>query len=214
MLRKGKLVDRTRRLDLSRQRRAKSRALRVRFREPPDLRGVAYLIVERAGKPAQAWRYDPQRRRSSRITAPRWDEEVAGTGLSWADLRGALPGGVTWSYRGESRLKVPARSKSAKALRRRVLVIEGTRAGARRPTRRVHVDRTRYVPWLTQTLDGKGKVTKLRWERDHRRVGDRLRPFEITIAEPGRERLSRVTVERRAVKVPKAHLDPNRYWQE
>ena len=53
---------------------------------PPEVRGVAFLQVERAGRDTEQWLYLPEFRRTRQISTRLRDESFVGTDLSYRDL--------------------------------------------------------------------------------------------------------------------------------
>jgi len=205
-------IDRTRRFDLSWRRSPGGRvSLRLRFLEPPALRGVAWLILEPEASPPRAHRYDPKERRSSRVSPPDWSQRLAGTGLTWGDLRGPAQDAFSYTLQGEERLKLRPTAEGEVGFR--PVHVLGVRPRGGGPLmQRVHVDRERRVPLLTEFLGPEGGPGKRRWDRSYERVGDRLRPVAITIVEEAQT--SEVRAELIKAKAPPAHFDVDRYWQE
>lgn len=58
----------------------------VRFVEPSDVRGVAVLVVERAGEPADRFLYLPSQKRVRRISGRQGGQSFEETDFSYADL--------------------------------------------------------------------------------------------------------------------------------
>lgn len=91
--------DRTRELDLYEKKTPDQdphqRQLLV-FREPADVRGLAFLILLHRGQAAEQWLYQPVWKRVRQVVAKLRDEPFAGTDLSNKDLDviAALP---TWT---------------------------------------------------------------------------------------------------------------------
>lgn len=202
---KGALVDRTRVLDVSVVRRPEVRFVRVRFREPANLRGRAILVRTPARGEERAWSYDPARRRAERIAPPADDERLGGTGLTWADLRGEEP--ARWSYRlvEEGRLRVGEGSE------RPVLRISArARAGSAR--RRITLDRQARLPLLVEELSPEGAVARRLWFRRYARFGEGgFRAGKLAIEHAEGKRLSEVRALERRGEVPPRHLDPDRF---
>lgn len=58
----------------------------VRFREPADVAGTAFLLVERAGQATEQWVYLPGIRRTRRIVGRERQGSFMGSDFSYADL--------------------------------------------------------------------------------------------------------------------------------
>lgn len=64
----------------------------VRFTEPADVRGVAFLVVEKPGQAAERFLYLPAQKRVRRVSANQGTQALLGTDFAYADLE--LAGGV------------------------------------------------------------------------------------------------------------------------
>lgn len=60
----------------------------VRFREPADVAGTAFLLLERAGQAAEQWVYLPGLRRTRRIVGRERQGSFMGSDFSYADMDG------------------------------------------------------------------------------------------------------------------------------
>jgi hypothetical protein len=218
----GALVDRERVLDVSVRRDKASVAVRVRFREPATLRGVAVLSLEElvdGKRTRRAWRYDPQRRRVSRIAVPSQDERLGGTGLTWEGLRGEEPHRWRYTLVGEARLELKGDpAKGRKPVARTVLHILA-RPRADGAVRRLYLDREHKTPLLSESLDSKGRVVRRvrfwRYRRQGEAAGVRIwRAFSLSIHLPQSKRLSEVKLVERWGAVPSYHFDPDRFGNE
>ena len=58
----------------------------IRFISPPDVRGVGYLLRQRAGKPPDEWLYLPSMKRERRIVQTDRQSAFVGTDFSYEDL--------------------------------------------------------------------------------------------------------------------------------
>lgn len=184
--------------------------LRVRFAEPPSLRGVALLIERPAGgAAARAWRYDPARRRATPCPPPGPDERLAGSALRWRDLLADDPSG--WRAPALERRATLHYPPEAGSEPRAVYVLTCTAAG--RARRRLHVDRARGALLCAEELDPEARAVRALWAWDQRVIGERWRPFALRVVEREGERETEVRVEERRAEVPPDHFDPHRFWR-
>lgn len=223
---RGRIVDRSRRVEVSWVRRDGTSAMRVRFREPANLRDQAWLVRTDAQGGAQAWRWDPTRRRADRCRPlePTW--RLGGSGLTLEDLGPEAPGAHDWLLEREGSLDLsasptepPAVIAAVTSASRPVRVVVATpRAGERgayagAARRRLIVDAETHAPLAVEMLDAQGARSRWRRDGDWRWVQGLLRPFRAAVVEPGEGRITRVTVEWRRPSAPGAHFDPDRFQE-
>ena len=203
----GALVDRTRVLDVSVVRRPDLRWVRVRFREPASLRGRAILVRTPHAGEAQAWSYDPARRRVERIAPPGDDERLGGTGLTWSDLRGEEP--ERWRYR-----LVEEGSLSLGGAAPRAVLRISARAARGAGRRRISLDRASRLPLVLEELSASGEVARRVVFRRYAPFGDEGFRAGLRAIEHDRgRRLSEVRALQRRPEVPARHLDPDRFGE-
>lgn len=77
----------------------------LRFSEPAEVAGVAMLVVENKGAPADQALYLPKLRRVRKIAAQQRGERFMGTDLTYADLAGTGLVEGAWTHAGEEKVE-------------------------------------------------------------------------------------------------------------
>lgn len=213
---RGRLFGQTRVVEVSVRRHERGEDLRLRFREPAELRGRAWLLLA----DGRAYAYDPARRRAERVPPlePGW--RVGGGGLLLRDLRAPAwgLGDDPWTHvhLRDERLLPPGDAQAApgaaddEAPGRAVHVVRSTPPGGG-GAREAWIDRERHVPWVVFERDAQDRVAREVRASDWRPLQGRLRPFALEVAEPGAERVTRVVVRARSASAPALRFDPARF---
>lgn len=185
--------------------------VRLRFREPAELRDRAFLLLA----DGRSYAYDPARRRADRAQAlePSW--RVGGGGLLLRDLRAPAWGGEddrwTHVHVRDDRALVDGDDDTDGEPGRAVHVVRSTPPGGGR-VREAWLDRARRVPLVCFEREGDEVVREVR-ARDWRRVERWLRPFALEITEPGEERVTRVVARAWRASAPAPRFDPARFFE-
>ncbi|MBX3467131.1 MAG: outer membrane lipoprotein-sorting protein [Planctomycetes bacterium] len=203
---RGRLFGHARRVEVALRRGERGEDLRLRFREPAELRDRAWLLLA----DGRAYAYDPARRRAERV-APLEPSWRVGGGLLLRDLRAPDDEGWEHVHVRDDRLLDPDADPDAGDEGQAVRVVRSTPPDG--PPREAWLERERHVPLLARDLDAAGQVVRATRLGGWREVQGCLRPFALTIDEPAAGRVTRVTVRARRPP-PAGRFDPARFWEE
>ncbi|MCO5171796.1 MAG: outer membrane lipoprotein-sorting protein [Planctomycetes bacterium] len=197
---RGRLFGHARVVEVALRRGERGEDLRLRFREPAELRDRAWLLLA----DGRAYAYDPGRRRAERVAPlePTWR---VGGGLLLRDLRAPDDEAGEHVHVRDDHLPGGEGDEGQE-----VRVVRSAPPGG--GPREVWLERARHVPLLARDLDADGNITRAVRLGDWRQVQGVLRPFALTIDEPAAGRLTRVTVRARRPP-PAARFDPARFWE-